>query len=149
MAEVEPLPWKTFPELLRAVGERGNDLEALVDGEVRLGFSALHDAAREVARALQVRGVGGGDRVAVWASNGWRWVVTACGVWECGAVLVPLASRWKAPEVAPLLERSGARWLFAEQRAAGEDLLPALAALPRRARVATLEDLRAHFAAAD
>ncbi len=29
------------------------------------------------------------------------------------------------------------------------DLLPALAALPRRARVATLEDLRAHFAAAD
>ncbi|NRA09677.1 MAG: AMP-binding protein, partial [Myxococcales bacterium] len=59
---------------------------------------------------------------------GWRWVVTACGVWECGAVLVPLASRWKAPEVAPLLERSGARWLFAEQRAAGEDLLPALAA---------------------
>ena len=128
MAEVEPLPWKTFPELLRALRERDDDGEALVDGEMRLGFSALHDAAREVARALQARGVGAGDRVAIWASNGWRWVVTACGVWECGAVLVPLASRWKPPEVAPLLARSGARWLFAQERAAGEELLPALAA---------------------
>lgn len=127
MAEVEPLPWQTFPEMLRAAAARSDALEALADGDQRLGFGALHDCAREVARALQARGVEPGDRVAVWASNGWRWVVTACGVWELGAVLVPLASRWKAPEVAPLLARSGARWLFAEHRAVDEDLLPALA----------------------
>lgn len=145
MAEVEPLPWQTFPEMLRASAERRDALEAVAEGDKRLSFPALRSCAHEVARALHARGVGPGDRVAIWASNGWRWVVAACGVWEIGAVLVPLASRWRAAEVAPLLARSGARWLFGEHRAVGEDLLPALlrhcGAKGKRGPLAGIDDL--------
>ncbi len=126
VGEVEPLPWQTIPELLRDIAERHADLEAVVDGGVRLGFGDLRIEAQHVARALAAAGIQPGDRVAIWASNGWRWVVAACGVWQVGAVLVPLASRWKAPEVGPLIQRTDARLLFTEHRGAHENLLPAL-----------------------
>jgi acyl-CoA synthetase (AMP-forming)/AMP-acid ligase II len=130
--EVEPLPWQTIPELLRDVPTRYPDLEAVVDlnggpdGARRLDFTELRIEAGRVARALRAAGIEPGDRVAIWASNGWRWVVAACGVWQIGAVLVPLATRWKAPEVGPLLDRTEARLLFAERESAGEPLIAPL-----------------------
>lgn len=124
--EVDPLPWQTIPALLRDAAIRYVDLEAVVDAEVRLHFADLRREAERVARSLAAAGIRPGDRVAIWASNGWRWVVAACGVWQAGAVLVPLATRWKAPEVGPLIERTEARLLFAEYESANEDLLPAL-----------------------
>lgn len=145
MGEVEPAPWTTIPALLRDAARRYGELEAVVDGDVRLDFRTLSAEAERVARALQSVGIGRGDRVAIWASNGWRWVVVACGVWQIGAVLVPLATRWKAPEVGPLLERTGARLLFAEHESAKERLLGSLVARygsPRAGRrVAGLPDL--------
>lgn len=121
--EVEELPWETIPELLRDMAERHANREAVVDGAVRLDFGALRDEACRVARSLVAAGIEPGDRVAIWASNGWRWVVAACGIWQVGAVLVPLASRWKAPEVGPLILRTDARLLFAEYTSANENLL--------------------------
>lgn len=145
MGEVEPAPWTTIPALLRDAARRYGELEAVVDGDVRLDFRTLSAEAERVARALQSVGIGRGDRVAIWASNGWRWVVVACGVWQIGAVLVPLATRWKALEVGPLLERTGARLLFAEHESAKERLLGSLVARygsPRAGRrVAGLPDL--------
>lgn len=128
MSEVPPLPWDTIPELLEDAARVHVEREAVVDGDVRLGFPELLERARELARSLEAVGIGPGDRVAIWGSNGWRWVVVACGVWLRGAVLVPVATRWKAPEVAPLIERTQARLLFAEHTSAGQSLLPALEA---------------------
>jgi len=112
--------------MLADVARRHADREAIVDGEVRLDFPALHAEAQRVAGSLRALGIVPGDRVAIWASNGWRWVAAACGAWLQGAVLVPLATRWKAPEVGPLIERTEARLLFGERRSAGESLLSAL-----------------------
>lgn len=128
MSEIPPLPWDTIPELLEDAARVHADREAVVDGDVRLTFPELLEQARRLAQALETANVGAGDRVAIWGSNGWRWVVVACGVWLRGAALVPLATRWKAPEVGPLIERTGARLLFAEHRSAGQPLLSALAA---------------------
>jgi acyl-CoA synthetase (AMP-forming)/AMP-acid ligase II len=126
MAEVAPVPWTTIPEMMRDVAQRHASLEAVVDGEVRLDFAALHREALRVASALRAAGIAPGDRVAIWASNGWRWVVAASGIWQLGAVVVPLASRWKVAEVAPLLARTEARLLFLERESAGERPLDAL-----------------------
>jgi acyl-CoA synthetase (AMP-forming)/AMP-acid ligase II len=128
-AEVPPLPWSTIPAMMRDVALRHATIEAVVDGEVRLDFAALHGEALRVARSLAAAGIGPGDAVAIWASNGWRWVVAACGIWQLGAIVVPLASRWKAAEVGPLLERVEARVLFAESTSAGEPLYPSLESL--------------------
>jgi len=128
VAEVAPLPWDTIPAMLRDVAARHARREAVVDGATRLDFASLHAEAGRVARSLAAAGIRPGDRIAIWASNGWRWVVAACGIWQLGAVVVPLASRWKAPEVGPLLERTEARLAFVERESAGEPLLESLRA---------------------
>jgi acyl-CoA synthetase (AMP-forming)/AMP-acid ligase II len=124
---VTPPPWETVPDMLHDSAVRHADREAVVDGPVRLSFTALRDEAQQVANALAAEGVEPGDRVALWASNGWQWVVTACGIWLRGAVIVPLSSRWKPAEITPLLARTNTRLLFANEEAAGDALLAALA----------------------
>lgn len=126
--EVPEVAWQTIPEMMRDVATRHAGLEAVVDGDVRLDFAALHRAALDFARALTAAGVGRGDAVALWASNGWQWVVAASGTWLVGAITVPMASRWKAAEVVPLLERARARVLVVDEEAAGERLLDGLRA---------------------
>ncbi len=123
-----PLPWETVSDMLRDVAVRYAEREAVVDGVLRLSFAALYAEAHDVANALAAKGVEPGERVAIWASNGWQWVAAACGIWLRGAVIVPLSSRWKPAEVTPLMARTGARLLFANEEAAGEPLLGALAA---------------------
>lgn len=126
--EVPPVPWSTIPEMMRDVAARHARADAVVDGATRLDFEALHREALRFARALESQGVGAGDAIAIWASNGWRWVVAASGAWQVGAIVVSLASRWKAAEVGPLIERVGARVLVVDEESAGERLLDALVA---------------------
>ncbi|MEV6930658.1 FadD3 family acyl-CoA ligase [Dactylosporangium sp. NPDC051485] len=136
---MEPLDARTIPELVRAGAARYGDREAVVDGEVRLTYAELADRAGAFAEALAARGVGKGDRVALWAPNGWRWVVAALGIVAAGGVLVPLNTRFKGAEAAYILARSGTRLLFVDDgflgnqyvaglaEAAAETPLPALA----------------------
>src|SRR5262249_2065204 len=67
---------------------------------------------RRVARALLALGVARGDRVAVWAPNGWRWIVAALAAHSAGAALVPINTRYKGEEARYVLARSSARLLF-------------------------------------
>ena len=84
---------------------------AVVDGEVSWTWADLHGVARQAGAALVAAGVGPGDRVAIWAPNGHRWIATALGLLGAGAVLVPINTRFKGAEASVLLERSGARLL--------------------------------------
>ncbi len=49
--------------------------------------------------------------MSIWAFNSAEWVVAALGVWQAGAVLVPINTRFKGAEAADLLARSHARVL--------------------------------------
>jgi acyl-CoA synthetase (AMP-forming)/AMP-acid ligase II len=95
---------------------RRNSAPAIVDGETTLSFAELAARAERAAHALAALGVGRGDRVAVWAPNGWPWVVAALGAHAAGATLVPVNTRWKGEEAADVLARSRARVLFAFDR---------------------------------
>jgi acyl-CoA synthetase (AMP-forming)/AMP-acid ligase II len=111
VAEVGPVPWETIPAMLRDVATRHARRDAVVDGDGRFDFVSLIAESGRVARALHAAGIRPGDRVAIWASNSWRWVVSACGIWQLGAVVVPLASRWKA-RGRSLIRRTEARLMF-------------------------------------
>ncbi|MCU1448260.1 MAG: Acyl-CoA synthetase [Acidimicrobiales bacterium] len=106
------LEWGTLPGLLAGAAKRFGDAEALVDGTVTFTFGQLHGAAREAARAFIALGVEPGDRVAIWAPNIWEWVVALGGLQAAGAVLVPLNTRFKGPEAAYILQKSGAKVLL-------------------------------------
>jgi acyl-CoA synthetase (AMP-forming)/AMP-acid ligase II len=105
-------PWQTIPELIDDAAARFGDLEALVDGDVRLTFAELDARLDESARAHMAWGMQAGDRFAVWAPNMWEWPVAALGGHRAGAVLVPINTRFKGREAAYVLARSKARILF-------------------------------------
>jgi acyl-CoA synthetase (AMP-forming)/AMP-acid ligase II len=106
-----PAPQPTLGHVLRAAAQRWPDREAVVDDHERLTYRDLAAAAGAVRRALEARGVGPGDRVAVIGPNSARWVAVAHGVWDAGAVIVPLSTRLRGYEIGQALARVGATCL--------------------------------------
>ena len=105
-------PPTTIPAVLDRAAQQYAGVEALVDGDLRLDFVALRDAADEAARAFIASGVEKGDRIGIWAPNIAEWVIVALGAHRAGAVVVTLNTRFKGTEAAYVLARSGARMLF-------------------------------------
>ncbi len=101
----------TIPAITAVAVERFARQLAIEDGQTRLTYAELVDEARTFAAALVASGVEPGDRVAIWAFNSARWVIAALGLWQAGAVLVPINTRFKGGEAAELLTRSRARAL--------------------------------------
>jgi acyl-CoA synthetase (AMP-forming)/AMP-acid ligase II len=118
----------SIPHAVRLAARRHPGLEALVDGDLRLTFAELERAMLASVRAMMAIGVQPGDRVALWAPNSARWVLTALGVLGAGGVLVPINTRFKGEEAAYVLEKSGAGTLVAVTDFLGQDYLGMLAA---------------------
>jgi len=125
---------RTIPEAVRHAAAAFADREALVDsggsdssGDLRWTFAELAEQVYQCAGALIAAGVEPGDRVALWAPNGHRFVVAALGAVSAGAILVPVSTRFKGEEAAWNLERSGAALLLVENGFLGNDYLGMLA----------------------
>jgi acyl-CoA synthetase (AMP-forming)/AMP-acid ligase II len=117
----------TIPEVLADRAARFSDEEAFVDGELRMTFAQLAAAAADVGSGLLARGVGPGDRVALWLPNCYEWVVSALALQLAGACLVPLNTRFKSAEVRHILNRTRAAVLIAPTTFLGVDYLQVLA----------------------
>jgi acyl-CoA synthetase (AMP-forming)/AMP-acid ligase II len=125
---------ETLPDLIDQAATRfGGDI-FIEDGATRISYTDLRTRTRQVAAALLARGIGKGDRVAIWAPNVHEWIVACFGIQHIGAVLVTLNTRYKRSEAAYILQKSGAKLLFSIDNflgcdypgmLAGEDL-PAL-----------------------
>jgi HIP---CoA ligase len=102
----------TIPALVRHAAAAYGDREGMVDGDVRMSFADLAQAVHAAARALIASGVAPGDRVAVWAPNIHEWAVVGLAIHSCGAVLIPLNTRFKGAEAGYVIGASGARRLF-------------------------------------
>ncbi len=110
----------TIPQLVRWGVETWADLPAIRDttgeeaGEptVTLTYAALGERIDRAARALVAAGISPGDTVAVWAPNGWPWVVAGLAACRAGARLVPVNTRFKGGEAAYVLRTARVRVLF-------------------------------------
>jgi acyl-CoA synthetase (AMP-forming)/AMP-acid ligase II len=141
VSTLDPLAARTIPELVRAAGLRYADREAVVDGPVRLSYRELAAEVERVRRAAIGQGIRPGDRVAVWAPNGYRWLLATFGLVSAGAVLVPLNTRFKGEEAAYILAKTGARLLVVQDGFLGNrylDMLRAAGPLPELATVVVL-----------
>jgi acyl-CoA synthetase (AMP-forming)/AMP-acid ligase II len=117
---------ETIPALTADAAERFGDRLAVVDGDTALTYTELLDEASAFAAALGGSGVDQGDRVAIWAPNSARWIVAVLGLWQAGAVLVPINTRFKGAEAADILSRSGARALVTVDEFLGADYVAML-----------------------
>jgi acyl-CoA synthetase (AMP-forming)/AMP-acid ligase II len=118
--------WGTIPGLWSDAAARLGSGEAMVDGEVRLTWTALDEQIGRAAAAFLSAGLRPGDRVAIWAPNTWEWVVALLGLQSTGGVVVPLNTRYKATEAAYILDRSRARMLVTVNGFLGNDYVDML-----------------------
>lgn len=120
--------------LARALGEtsaRTPDAVAVTFEGRSITYSQLNAQAGAVAGSLTEKGVGPGDRVAVWMGNHPAFASTTYGAWRCGAVVVPVHAMLTEPEARHIFADSGAKVAFCgpAQLAVGEKLGEELDAL--------------------
>ena len=127
----------TVPAALAAAVDRHGDRVAVRDGSTSVTYSQLAERARRFGAALVRRGIGPGDRVAIWAPNSLRWIEALLGLSSAGATLVPVNTRFKGDEAAVVLSRSGARALVTVTDFLGADHVAML-----RSSTTELPDLR-------
>jgi len=110
------------PEQLHAMAEAfGDETAYLVVGGGTLTFTEWDTAASRLARGLVGLGVGPGDRVAIHleAPNALRWLIAYSAIHRAGGVAVPLNPQLSAPEVARMLDHSGAAAVLVEESLLG------------------------------
>lgn len=100
-------PYEAFA---RAVASRPN-AEALIAGDLRLTYAALNERAERTAAGLAERGVAAGDRVALLLGNRVEFVTTLLATLRLGAIAVPMGTRLQTPEIAYIVQHSGAKVL--------------------------------------
>ncbi|NMP23612.1 class I adenylate-forming enzyme family protein [Sulfobacillus harzensis] len=100
----------TMARMLKAAVERDPEKTALVDGTGRrLSYRQMGQDVAALAGGLRDHGIGTGDRVAVMMRSHVDYVLAYYALITRGLVIVPLNVRLAAPEVAYVLENSGAR----------------------------------------
>jgi long-chain acyl-CoA synthetase len=101
--------------------------------------SELVTAAHGLALAMEERGLGPGDRVALWAENCPEWHVVDFACHLVGAVSVPLYPTLAAPAVAYILKNSGASWVFYSDAEKAAALRQIAGSLSRSVRAIALD----------
>jgi acyl-CoA synthetase (AMP-forming)/AMP-acid ligase II len=126
----------TIPGGLRSTARRVPDHPALVFGGQRRTYAELDAAVDRTACALAGLGLRPGDRFALMATNSDRFVIAFYAALRCGAIVVPVNPASAPPEIAYLLEDSGAA-VFAFDPAAADAVTTALKAVPTRRATGT------------
>lgn len=106
---------------------------ALLGEERSITFGELEALAAKTAAWLAAQGLGRGDRVAVWLVNRAEWLALFFGAARIGASIVAINTRYRAAELAYLLERSGARLLVLQHNFRKIDFAAVLRDVPGHA----------------
>lgn len=92
------------------LGLMAADSTFLVYQEERFSFAQTLDKTARLASALVQRyGIKKGDRVTICARNSPEWCISYMAITTIGAVVVPMNSWWKGPEMQYGLDHSGSR----------------------------------------
>lgn len=98
----------TLSGLFLSAAGKFSSRTAIVEGGLSVTYSDLARMARGFSSFLSARGIGKGDRVAIFLPNSVEFAAAVFGVSLSGAVSVPVNSSLKTDEVGFYLEHSGA-----------------------------------------
>jgi acyl-CoA synthetase (AMP-forming)/AMP-acid ligase II len=137
----EPDARLTIPALLRRRAAEHGDDRFLVTEDASLTYGELDRETRRVASVLVRGGVGKATRVGLLMPNGIDWAVLALGIIRSGAVLVPLSTFLRPPELEAQLRTAGVEHVVHapsfRDRDYGADLRSVSADLPRLREVSS------------
>ncbi|MFD7981177.1 amino acid adenylation domain-containing protein [Streptomyces sp. NPDC059071] len=130
----------TLDRLLRAQAEARPDDTAVVFEDDTLSFRELHEGAAVLAAYLRTLGVTADDRVGVHVEPALELVIGTWGVVLSGGAYVPLSPEYPEERLRYMIEDSGARVVFTQERF--RDRVTELA--PPGTTVVTLKDAVQH-----
>jgi long-chain acyl-CoA synthetase len=146
LANRAPVPVGTLTQLLIETVDRFGEktaFQTIQDGELHgIGYQEVLTRAREVAGALKAMGLGRGDRVAILSDSRPEWSQADYGCLCAGVPLVPIHATLTAPQVAYILEDSGAKAVFASTGEQLDKALEAVSACPQEVRVVGFDAVR-------
>jgi fatty-acyl-CoA synthase len=104
-----PLLGQTIGDNLRGTAARYGEREALVIRHqlYRCTYRRLWNDTTQLARALLTLGVQAGDRVGIWSTNRYEWVVVQYATARVGAILVNINPAYQTSELHYALTQSG------------------------------------------
>jgi len=110
-----PLIEHTIGAQLDATSRRWGDRPALVSVHqgVRWSWAELAERVDAWAAGMHALGLGRGDRVGIWAHNGWEWLVTQLATARLGIVLVNINPAYRTAELTYALNKVGCKALIA------------------------------------
>jgi acyl-CoA synthetase (AMP-forming)/AMP-acid ligase II len=97
--------------MLRDAVAANPDGEALVAGDERLTWHALHERVTRCAAGFAELGVQPGDRVALLVGNGAEFVIATLATSALGAIVVPMSTREQTPGLRYILNHCAPRVL--------------------------------------
>jgi long-chain acyl-CoA synthetase len=104
--------WTDALAMFRAAVERAADKPALRYFDGTLTYRELDEQSDALALALQARGFGPGDRLALFLQNVPQFPIGQLAAWKAGGIAVSINPMNKQREVKVLLEDSGAKALL-------------------------------------
>ena len=110
------------------------------DAWVDVDSAELRTTAREIGRGLMALGVERGDRVAILSNTRAEWTYADVGAVCAGAVVAPVYQTNSPGECQYVLEHSGARVLFCEDREQLDKIAQIRSQLPDLEHVVAFED---------
>jgi len=102
-------------DLWEAVSDRVGEREAVVAGDRRLTYSQLEERANRLANHLSGVGVGPGDFVGCYLTNGTEYLEALLAAFKLRAVPVNINYRYEADELRYLLDDSGSVVLLCDE----------------------------------
>ncbi|MHC4953582.1 MAG: AMP-binding protein, partial [Planctomycetota bacterium] len=110
----EPLLGETIGECLNRVAAEHPDNEVLVSlpQGLRFTYAEFVKVVDRAAKAFLKLGIRRGDRVAIWSTNNYEWVVAQFATARIGAVLVNVNPAYRTHELEYVLKESRARALL-------------------------------------
>ena len=103
---------------LRESCRRDAGKTAIVDGARRISYAELSSASDGLAAWFAENGIGKGDRVVVFAGNGWQTAVAFYAVWKAGAVACPVNPSTRARRLAFIIADCSPAAIIADARCA-------------------------------
>ena len=127
MNVVAVLDGLTLGQALRRTARKYPD-NTLFKGEGGpVDFADFDIAVDRLASGLLGLGLARGDHLALWLANSYEWALSFCACARIGVVVVPINTRYTAPEAAYILRQSDARALVMTRRLWGKDFARLLA----------------------
>ena len=99
------------------------------DRDLRFTYKQFDERVNQLAKGLLYIGVQPGDKVGIWAKNVPDWTTLFFATAKIGAILVPINSNYKLPELENLLTKAEIHTLFLSEGCCDNDFVKIVAEL--------------------